>query len=174
MRDREESRDRLSSSRRRKKRRFFFFQKHTEWFHARALSPWPPSTISPAGMLLLSFFRAQSISKRECTRRKGAKRAERVRQSKKKKASASMLLVLSFVFFSPVPRLGHVLLEALAQRVEASGRGEPAGAELEAEVLEGEGAHGRPRGGESVGVVHFSSFFLSSRESGRREREVGL
>ena len=63
--------------------------------------------------------------------------------------------------FSPVPRLGHVLFQALAQRVKTTGRGEPAGAELEAQVLEGERAHGRSRGGESVGVVHFRSFFVS-------------
>jgi hypothetical protein len=68
----------------------------------------------------------------------------------------------------PIARLGHVLLEALAERGEAPGRGEAASAELEAQVLQGKRADRGLRGGEGVGVVHLFCFFVLVEETNER------
>jgi hypothetical protein len=99
-----------------------------------------------------------------------AKKAQWIQRVKEKKqARRCSSSPSSFVPSSPVSRLGHVLLQAQAERVETPGGGEPAGAELEAEVLEGEGAHGRFRGG----VVHFV-FFVGLEVERREQRRRWL
>ena len=80
-----------------------------------------------------------------------AKKAQWIQRVKEKKqARRCSSSPSSFVPSSPVSRLGHVLLQAQAERVETPGGGEPAGAELEAEVAHLRAAALALRGDERV------------------------